>query len=224
MTVRSKIRFPIAALALGGLLFAMTALTPPTTMLSSPAAATTPLSDSAAGLVPSGFAKVSERAVTVDRNRAMLMRHERSDGVNAGLMGEHVSFVLTPDGRLKGFTRMDRSLVGAPLPSRDAAQAAALEFMRVHAPDLVASHEVHWVERHDERVRTTSGDVTVSGMKVKMRNRADRLWMWVIVGLDGQVVTFERDIVWITMPGRRGTEKWLHDAWVIENARPVRGS
>jgi hypothetical protein len=72
--------------------------------------------------------------------------------------------------------------------------------MCIQAPDLVSTHEVHWVERHDERVGTAAGEVTVSGMKVKMRNTADRLWMWVIVGPGGQIVTFERDIVWIPCP------------------------
>lgn len=215
----SNVPFSFAALALGGLLPVMVALAQPHAALAAPL-----LSEGASALVPSGFVKVSERGVTVDRNRATLVRYERANGSNVGLGGEHVSFVVAPDGRLKGFTRMDSSLSGAALPSREIAQATALEFMRVHAPDLVATHEVHWVERHDESVRTASGRMTVSGMKVKMRNRADRLWMWVIVGLDGQVVTFERDIVWINMPGRRGTEKWLHDSWVAANGSAARGS
>jgi hypothetical protein len=203
---------------------AMIAFSPLHHTPSSPAFASPVLSEGTSALVPTGFAKVSERNVVVDRTRATLVRHERANGVNGGLGGEHASFVLAPDGRLKGFTRMDASLAGAPLPSREAARATALEFMRNHAPDLVANHEVHWVERHDETIRTATGGAMVSGMKVKMRNTADRLWMWVIVGPSGQVVTFERDIVWITMPGRRGTEKWLHDAWVSANESQARGS
>jgi hypothetical protein len=224
MLSRFPVRQSAIALALGGLLPAMIAIAPPHDALSSPAIAAPVMSEASMALVPSGFAKVSERSVTVDRARATLIRHERANGANAGLGGEHTSFVLAPDGRLKGFTRMDASLAGAPLPSRDSARAAALEFMRSHAPDLVATHEVHWVERHDEKVRTAAGEATVSGMKVKMRNTADRLWMWVIVGPGRQIVTFERDIVWITMPGRRGTEKWLHDAWVVERGNTARGS
>jgi hypothetical protein len=27
-------------------------------------------------------------------------------------------------------------------------------------------------------------------------------------------MVFERDIVWITFPGHRQTEKWLHDGWL----------
>ena len=56
-------------------------------------------------------------------------------------------------------------------------------------------------------------------MKVKMRNSADGRWMWVIVGADRKVMVFERDIVWVTFPGHRQTEKWLHDSWLSENGR-----
>jgi hypothetical protein len=180
------------------------------------ALATPALAERTNALVPSGYKRVSARSVQVDRQTATLVRYERGDGRNAGLGGEHASFVFAPDGRLKGFTRMDGALSGAALPSRDQARAAALDFMHAHAPDLVTSHEVHWVERHDERIRVGGVETVVAGMKVKMRNRADGLWMWVIVGPGAEVVTFERDIVWITMPGRRGTEKWLHDAWLKE--------
>ncbi len=31
----------------------------------------------------------------------------------------------------------------------------------------------------------------------------------------------ERDISWITFPGHRGTEKWLHDSWLVENGHNV---
>jgi hypothetical protein len=36
------------------------------------------------------------------------------------------------------------------------------------------------------------------------------------VGSDKDVMAFERDIVWITVPGHRQTEKWLHDTWLTE--------
>jgi len=52
-------------------------------------------------------------------------------------------------------------------------------------------------------------------MKVKIRNTADGRWLWVIVGSDRKVMAFERDVVWITFPGHRGTEKWLHDSWPL---------
>ena len=183
--------------------------------------AATPLAVPAAtleSLVPSGFGEAGRMAVTVDKVPATFIRHTRETGRNAHIGGEHVSVVVGENGVLKRFTRMDASLAGGALPSRQEARAIAFAFLARHAPDLLANPEVHWVEPHDESIRVEEGGVaravTLTGMKVKMRNPADGRWFWVIVGSDSGVMTFERDIVWITFPGRRQTEKWLHDGWL----------
>jgi len=82
--------------------------------------------------------------------------------------------------------------------------------------------KISWIEPHNEAVAIHSGDgtrttATLTGMKVKARNLADGRWFWVIVGGDGKPMVFERDIVWVTFPGHRKTEKWLHDGWLREN-------
>lgn len=178
--------------------------------------------------MPDGYREVSRRAVTVDRQGAELIRHERLDGRNAALGGEHFSTLIGGNGRLKGFVRIDLDLVGGQLPSREETQAIAMDFLRNAAPDLLPGMKISWIEPHDEPMRVTRNgrteDLTLTGMKVKMRNSADGLWMWVIVGADRKVMVFERDINWITFPGRRGTEKWLHDSWLAENGHSVRAS
>ncbi|MEZ5841955.1 MAG: hypothetical protein R3D02_16540 [Hyphomicrobiales bacterium] len=173
--------------------------------------------------VPPAYELVSRQTVTVDGEAAELFRHERRDGRNTGLFGEHFSIVRDRSGRLKGFARMDADLAGKDLPSREEARAIALDFLGRFAPDLLQSFKISWIEPHDETVNVAgegrSEARTITGMKVKMRNTADGRWFWVIVGADRDVMVFERDIVWITIPGRRKTEKWLHDAWLAENER-----
>jgi hypothetical protein len=44
----------------------------------------------------------------------------------------------------------------------------------------------------------------------------DGRYAWVIVGTEGEVITFERDIVWNTSMSERSTEKWLHDEWRVK--------
>ncbi|QFG24289.1 hypothetical protein [Actinomadura sp. WMMB 499] len=56
-------------------------------------------------------------------------------------------------------------------------------------------------------------DRTVPGTKVKARHDSG-LYAWVIADGAGRVVTYERDVRWDGSAGRRGTEMWLHDAWV----------
>ncbi len=125
----------------------------------------------------------------------------------------------------KGFARIDIALVGGQLPTREETQAIAMDFLRDAAPDLLSVLKINWIEPHDEPIRVARNgrteDLTLTGMKVKMRNTADGLWMWVIVGADRKVMVFERDISWITFPGHRGTEKWLHDSWLVENRHDV---
>lgn len=187
-----------------------------------------PVADTIAAYMPAGYREIARRPVSMDKEGAELVRYERADGRNATLGGEHFSTVIADNGRLKGFTRMDLDLVGGELPSREEAQAIAMDFLRKAAPDLLPTLKVSWVDPHDEPLRITrdgrTENLTLTGMKVKMRNTADGLWMWVIVGADHKVIVFERDIHWIKFPGHRGTEKWLHDSWLAEKGHTVRQS
>ena len=104
------------------------------------------------------------------------------------------------------------------MPAREHAREIALDFLERFAPDLLAQFEIKWIEPHDEVIRTDGAALTITGMKVKIFNALDGRWFWIIVGTDGEVAVFERDIVWITIPGHRQTEKWLHDSWLAERA------
>lgn len=178
--------------------------------------------------LPAGYGETARRPVVVDGEAAELVRYERTDGRNAAIGGEHFSTVIAANGRLKGFARIDLDLVGADLPSRDEAQAIALAFLQKQAPNLLPGMELSWVDPHDEPLRVVRNgkteNLTLTGMKMKMRNTADGRWFWVIVGADRKVMVFERDIHWITFPGHRGTEKWLHDAWLVEKGHAPRAS
>ncbi|RMX03638.1 hypothetical protein D8I35_17070 [Corticibacter populi] len=116
-------------------------------------------------------------------------------------------------------------MAGKPLPSRERTEAVARDFLKTYAPDLLPRMEIHWIDAHDEPIRvqrdSRTETVTLTGMKVKARNLADGRWFWVIVGADERPMVFERDIVWITFPGRRKTEKWLHDAWLKEHGHAI---
>ena len=175
-----------------------------------------------AHLTPDAYTHVSTRSVVADGEPASLTRYERSDGRGAGLGGEHFSLVVSDAGVLKGFTRMDISMVDGPLPSREHARETALRFLQEEAPDLLQRMEISWIKPHDEIIQTTRegrpATVTLTAMKVKARNLVDGRWFWVIVGADNSIMVFERDIVWVTFPGHRKTEKWLHDAWLVERA------
>lgn len=172
--------------------------------------------------VPETHTETSQRNVKADGEAATLTRYERRDERNAGLEGEHFSTMVAADGTLKGFANITFDLVGKPLPSRERSEQIAREFLQQVAPDLLPRMEISWIDPHDEPIRVQRDGryetVTLTGMKVKARNLADGRWFWVIVGSDEKPMIFERDIVWITFPGHRQTEKWLHDSWLKEQA------
>lgn len=180
------------------------------------------LTASILGGLPPGFAPVGEMQVDLDHRPALLRRAERIDGENAGLEGEHVSVIHDRSGALLGYARMTRDMAQpAALPSREAAQEVAMQLLEQLAPDLRAAHEVHWIEPHDEEITIQDNGkprkLLLRGMKVKMRATTQgQLWFWVIVGPENKVMVFERDIYWVTLPGHRRTEKWLHDTWLAE--------
>ena len=171
---------------------------------------------SESSFVPEGYAQISLSSVQMDKIPVVLTRYERQDGLNNGLQGEHFSVVYDQGGRLKGFTRMDKQLSEGKLPDQKEARRIAQQFLKQYAPDLLENSSEHFIKPHDEYIMVNGQKLKLTGMKVKMHNKTDGKWFWVIVGSDHQPMVFERDIVWINFPGRRQTEKWLHDEWLLE--------
>ena len=48
-------------------------------------------------------------------------------------------------------------------------------------------------------------------------------WGWVIVGREGGVVSFEREVTWSAMMNRRSTPAWLHDVYINELLEDLQG-
>lgn len=169
-------------------------------------------------VIPTRYHETARLHVAIDQDRGVLTRHTRKDGRNAHLEGEHFSTVVATDGNLKGFAHITLDLSKQPLPSKARTEAIARDFLAKNAPDLLADMKISWIDVHDEAIVIIENDqqrtVTLSGMKFKAQNLADKRWFWVIVGADEQAMIFERDIVWISMPGHRQTQKWLHDSWL----------
>lgn len=164
---------------------------------------------------PAGYIKRRSMPVKVDGEMALLTRFEKQSDENNGLYGEHISTVTTDDGGLKGFVKVDlKSVTADPktLPQREHAKAIADEYLTEVAPDLLQDRRILWVDVHEETLQISHEtdscrEVKTLGMKVKSRNIRTRLYFWVIVGTDEQVMVVERDIHWVVFPGKRGNRK-----------------
>lgn len=173
--------------------------------------------------IPNDYILVKQQDVVVNDAPASLFRYQPKSNSEYGLMGEHFSYVADKNGKLKGFVNLSEKISDSDnLPSKDESKQSAISFLKTYAPDLLENMEVHWVKPHDETIQVKTGNTTkeivITGMKVKCRNLNDGLWFWVIVNHEKQAYVFERDIEWINFPGKRKTEKWLHDQWLSKKS------
>lgn len=166
--------------------------------------------------LPSDYQPISQRAVTIDGEAATLLRYQPQENTQIQLGETHFSLLTDKSDCLKGFVWLAPQFAGGKLPPEQTAQTVADTFLQNYAPDLYANKETHWIAPHNETIQVNNQSLTLTGMKVKMRHAKNGLWFWVIVGNHGKPMVFERDIVWISFPGKRQTEKWLHDAWLAK--------
>ena len=173
------------------------------------------------------------------------LRFERQDGINRGLLGEHLSVIYDPQqDKLLGITRMQAELAGANVISHQQALSIAIDFLTSQATDLVNNEvndvslnqlkpdermifeqpimlgelQINWIDQHIETINVAGKPVDVIGMKVKMYQPKADLWTWVIVDKYGQVATFERNVSWDFNKMQRKTQMWLHDHWLQRQA------
>ncbi|SUJ02642.1 Putative lumazine-binding [Sphingobacterium spiritivorum] len=164
--------------------------------------------------IPDGYSFHTVKSVKSDNVEAYLFRFEKPE--NKGLQGEHFSFLISKkDKQILGFSTMDKKYSNVHMLSESETQRIATEFLFKLDKTLAANLENLWIERHDEAILINGEKTAVAGMKYKCYYSAQNDYCWVIVGFDGSVVTFERNIKWDNGKNARITEKWLHDYWLI---------
>lgn len=158
-----------------------------------------------------------QKHVLMDTQQVTLYRYQK-DPTSINFNQSHVSMVIDAAGKLKGIARMDPDLARKDQVSTAQAEAIARAFLDQYAPDLIENLDLQWIKPHDEKINiNTREQVTLTGMKVKCRDRSTGLYFWVIIAPDKSVIVFERDIHWNFAFGGRQTEKWLHDTWLSKH-------
>jgi hypothetical protein len=186
--------------------------------------------------VPPGYELTDTHMEKHDDLVMFRFRHTRKDGVCVGLGGEHFSVSVDMDAtRILGTMHVDRKHTGSGLPDNDSARDTALTYLGKVCPDLVPKLELKWILALREQPESPPRDSPfpmkdekgatklVTGIRVKFFVPEEKKWAWVIVGRGGDIIAFERDIVWNTVLGRRSTEAWLHDEFVFEQLARLTG-
>ncbi|OJG99785.1 hypothetical protein RV18_GL000124 [Enterococcus termitis] len=160
------------------------------------------------------------KSVTNDleqNGKGILLVRYVPEKINNDLFGEHFSVTIEKETKLiLGFTHMDQKYTlsdDQKLLSKEETKRIAKQFFDQFDPGYFETLENLWIDQHDETIILEGHEVTVSGMKYKCYRPSTSDYSWLIVGSNGEVITFERGIVW---EAGRVTEKWLHDSYIKE--------
>lgn len=164
--------------------------------------------------VPNDYQFHSVSKVKADNFSAYLFRFEKQE--NNGLGGEYFSFLISENKQILGFTNMDKKYANLKMLSKSENEKTAKEFLLKIDKSLANDLKNLWTERHDEEIIINGQKIILAGMKYKCYRSSQNDYAWVIVGFDGSVMTFERNIKWNNVAHKRITEKWLHDSWLKE--------
>lgn len=163
--------------------------------------------------IPNLYDFHSVKKVKVDNVSAYLFRYQKNK--KDKLNGEHFSFVVSEkDKQILGFTNMDKKYSNQSMISKEKTKEIATDFFEKLSSELAESLENMWIEQHDEEIIVNGKKTIISGMKYKCYRSSDADYAWVIVGFDGSIITFERNIFWDNKAHKRISEKWLHDSWL----------
>lgn len=163
--------------------------------------------------IPNMYDFHSVRKVKVDNVSAYLFRYQKN--TKEALNGEHFSFVVSEkDKQILGFTNMNKKYSNPSMLSKEKTKEIATDFLKKLSGELAKSLENMWIEQHDEEITVNGKKTIISGMKYKCYRPSNADYAWVIVGFDGSVITFERNIIWDNNARQRISEKWLHDSWL----------
>jgi len=174
--------------------------------------------------IPDEFQFHSVSQVKSNNISAYLFRYQKNK--NETLNGEHFSFLISKNERqILGFTNMSKKYSDTNLLSKNDTEVIAKKFLAKVDKPLSEELRNLWINRHDEKILDdVSKATTIVGMKYKCYLSAQDDYAWVIVGYDGTVITYERNIKWNIEESYRVTEKWLHDDWVKKNSDMLKKS
>ncbi|MCT3833228.1 nuclear transport factor 2 family protein [Elizabethkingia anophelis] len=169
--------------------------------------------------IPGNYKFRSVMRVNADEVPAYLFRYEK---YNKGFGQEHFSFIISESKKqILGFTNMDKKYADSKMLSKKETEKIARTFLLKQDKSLAGNLKNLWIDRHDEEIMVNGENTILAGMKYKCYNPSENNYVWVIVGYDGSIVSFERNIRWNNKERRRITEKWLHDNWVKDHVNPL---
>jgi len=164
--------------------------------------------------IPDNYKPKSVKKVHFNDIDAYLFRYGKNKSKE--LMPEHFSFIVAEKSlKVLGFTLMDKKYSHLKMLSKKETEIIARDFFKNIDSSLNDELKNLWIEKHNEQIIVGGNEkITITGMKYKCFRPLKNDYAWVIVGFDGTIITYERDIKWNSKEHKRITNKWLHDNWI----------
>ena len=179
--------------------------------------------------IPKGYEYRSCNLLNHDSVLVFIFRYEKISRNNVGYGGEHFSVSVDLGvTRIMGFIHVDGQHCGPGLPDEAEARKVAIKAIEKVAPDLIGQYEIKWVLPLQEEPKKIPHESPfpftddnknihlITGVRVKLFFENFKSWGWVIVGREGKVISFEREVLWSGVMNRRSTAAWLHDPYVLD--------
>lgn len=162
--------------------------------------------------IPQGFTRIDQHARRRNGESVRVDRYQAAPPIH--WLGPHLTLVWGSDGRLLSFNNFSGTSK-APRPSEDAARVLAQRVMQALDPEYAAGLEYMRTDSlAREFINATGKRVPIPVWWVKFAHR-NGSYNWVSIGAGVQVVEMERESFWDYTQGRRATEEWNYDDWVL---------
>lgn len=163
--------------------------------------------------IPNNVQLVNVSEEIRDGIKVVIRRYQTQDSIRFG--GPHITTIASHEGTYPlSYTNLISEPSGEILSKGNAA-GVAMDVMFAIDPEYAEGLTILRIERQARYYMNDTNDcIEFPVLWIKMMH-SNGSYNWVTLGKGGQVVEFERHVRWDYLAGRRKTEMWYHDEWVL---------
>lgn len=161
--------------------------------------------------IPNNYILHNKFSFTQNNKPITLYRFTKTGELN--LFGEHFSVVIDEKNKLLGLMNLDNSFQEKVDICENEIEAHCIKIFNKYYPGYYEQLTNLWIKDHTEVISDNNIKINITGKKFKCFNKELNNYSWIIINSKGNLITFEKDILWVD---GRITEKWLHDSFLKE--------
>ncbi|HDR8476439.1 hypothetical protein [Bacillus thuringiensis] len=163
--------------------------------------------------IPTNAQLVSVQEEIRDGIKVEVRRYQTQDTIQ--FRGPHITTIASQEGRYPlSYTNLIAEPSGEFL-NLDYAAGLAMDIMFAIDPEYAEGLTILRIEKQTRCFINSAKDIVEFPVLWIKMIHSNGSYNWVTLGSGGKVVEFERQVQWDYLAGRRQTEMWFHDEWVL---------